>query len=76
VKISLLFFSCSLFIISCSQPPRYGYTPEEWDGLTLQQQEDAIKTENNIETMRREEREKAFENKPLNTIFGTRSNTF
>ena len=73
-KLLLYLYLCSF--IGCSSG-RYGYSLEEWNNLT-QDTRDKIKIEadNNLISVLEEEREKEFINRPINIIFGTRSNKY
>ena len=74
-KLALHFYIFFL-IIGCSSP-RYGHSLDDWNNFTEQQREE-IKTtaENNVYELHEIQREKEFVNKPVNTLFGTRSNTY
>ena len=73
----ILIFTC-IIIAGCA-PNKYGYTLGEWNNFT-QQQRDDVKTEAEAEAltnkMKEDQRERDFVNKPVNAIFGTRSNVY
>lgn len=73
----LLSIVCTCILIIGCASNKYGYSSDEWSSLT-QPQRDEIKAaaEENIKKMTEEDREEKFENRPLNTIFGTRSNVY
>ena len=71
----ILIFTC-IIITGCALN-KYGYTLGEWNNFT-QQQRDDVKTEAEALTnkMMEDRRERDFVNKPVNTIFGSRSNVY
>lgn len=74
-KYFLLISICTTMIGCASH--KYGYTAEDWNGLT-QLEKIRIETEasENLNRVLEEEREKIFQNRPLNKILGSRSNVF
>ena len=63
-------------ILGCTQKI-YGYSREEWNDLTVEKKDEIRKeAENQLMEYREEEREKDFVNKPINELFGTRSNQY
>ena len=76
-KYLILILTC-IIIVGCA-PNKYGYTLGEWNNFT-QQQRDDIKIEKEAEALTKkmmdDQRERKFVNKPVNAIFGTRSNTY
>ena len=56
---------------------RYGYAPGAWNDLTPEQR-DAIVLEarGHVRELLEEQRQREFENQPINVWFGSRSNTY
>lgn len=76
MKKNLLLICACVTMLGCASH-KYGYSMDKWSSLT-QQERDKIKNEadENTKKMMEEQREREFLNKPINSIFGTRSNAY
>ena len=63
-------------LIGCSSQ-HFGYSSAEWNALTSDERAEVVeRLENLLEDDSEEQREKDFQNRPLNVNFGTRSNVY
>ena len=83
LKKYLILICITIIIVGCA-PNKYGYTLDKWNSFTQQQRKDIKIEEEEKEAeaealtkkMMDDQRERKFVNKPINAIFGTRSNVY
>ncbi len=76
MKKILLTFVLALLLSGCNTS-RYGYSFEEWDGMSRYQRDAAqARAERMQEFAQQQQRDKEIMYQPLNVIFGSRSNVY